>query len=186
VGKGFRFDDRSYDALAAAGIRWQDALEVLRARPRVRHHIGAVLRIAAQTTAGRWLAVAAVEEDDDDEYLIVGARELDEAEVAAVRAMPRRRVMSRKDAERVLTNPDWTGAVVDREPAKVSVVHSVRFPTELSRRLEAEATRKGVTPSVLIRDLVAAALVAPEHDQTVTVRVADLHRAIDLALHHAA
>ena len=84
--ESFRFDERSYDALAAAGIRWQDVLEVLRARPRVRHHIGAVLRIAAQTRAGAWLAVAAVEEDDD-EYLIVGARELDEAEVAAVRAM---------------------------------------------------------------------------------------------------
>ena len=81
----FRFDERSYDALAAAGIRWQDVLEVLRARPRVRHHIGAALRIAAQTSAGAWLAVAALEEDDD-EYLVVGARELDEAEVAAVRA----------------------------------------------------------------------------------------------------
>ena len=94
--------------------------------------------------------------------------------------------MSRKDAERALTNSDWTGATVDRESAKVSVVHSVRFPAELSKRLEAEATRKGVTPSVLIRDLVAAALVAAEHDETVTVRIADLHRAIDLALQQAA
>ena len=94
--------------------------------------------------------------------------------------------MSRKEAQKALTAPDWTGAVVDREPAKVSVVHSVRFPAELSKRLEAEATRKGVTPSVLIRDLVAAALVAAEHDETVTVRIADLHRAIDLALHQAA
>lgn len=94
--------------------------------------------------------------------------------------------MSRKDAERALTATDWTTATVDREPAKVSVVHSVRFPTELSHRLEAEATRKGVSPSVLIRDLVAGALAAAEHDETVTVRVADLHRAIDLALHHAA
>ena len=72
--------------MAAAGIRWQDVLEVLRTRPRVRHRIGKTMRVAAQTSAGTWLAVAAVEEDDD-EYLIVGARELDEAEVAAVRAM---------------------------------------------------------------------------------------------------
>lgn len=86
MGDTFRFDERSYDALAAAGIRWQDVLEVVRARPRVRHHIGAVLRIAAQASDGTWLAVAAIEEDDD-EYLIVGARELDEAEVASVRAM---------------------------------------------------------------------------------------------------
>ena len=82
----FRFDDRTYDALGAAGIRWQDVLEVLRARPRVRHHIGGVLRIAAQTTDGIWLAVACIEEDDD-EYLVVGARELDDDETAAVRAM---------------------------------------------------------------------------------------------------
>jgi hypothetical protein len=86
VGESFRFDERSYDTLAAAEIRWQDALEVLRAHPRVRHHIGAVLRIAAQTSTGVWLAVACVEEDDD-EYLVVGARQLDDAEVAAVRAM---------------------------------------------------------------------------------------------------
>jgi hypothetical protein len=82
----FRFDDRSYDTLAAAGIRWQDVLEVLRARPRVSHHIGAVRRIAAQTSAGAWLAVALVEEDDD-EYLVVGARELDPDEIEAIQAM---------------------------------------------------------------------------------------------------
>jgi len=86
VDEHYRFDDRSYDTLAAAGIQWQDVLYVLRASPRVRHHIGAVLRIAAQTADGRWLAVACIEEDDD-EYLVVGARELDDAESAAVRAM---------------------------------------------------------------------------------------------------
>jgi hypothetical protein len=86
VDESFRFDERSYDTLGAAGIPWQDVLEVLRTSPRVRHHLGSVLRIAAQTRDGRWLAVAYIVEDDD-EYLVVGARELDEAEVSAVRAM---------------------------------------------------------------------------------------------------
>jgi len=94
--------------------------------------------------------------------------------------------MSRDDAERAMANTDWTGATVDREPQPVSVVHSVRFPAALSKKLEAEADRQGVTPSVLIRDLVSAAFLAQEQDETVTVRVADLHRAIDLALHRAA
>jgi hypothetical protein len=86
VGDEVRFDDRSYEELAAAGIRWQDVVYVLRTSPRVRHHIGSVLRIAAQTADGTWLAVACVEEEDD-EYLVVGARELDDAEAVAVRAM---------------------------------------------------------------------------------------------------
>jgi hypothetical protein len=94
--------------------------------------------------------------------------------------------MSRKAAQDALASTDWTGATVDREPRPVSVVHSVRFPADLSKRLEAEADRQGVNPSVLIRDLVAAALVAAEQDETVTVRIADLHRAIDLVLHRAA
>jgi hypothetical protein len=92
----------------------------------------------------------------------------------------------RKEAAEALANRDWSGATVDREPRQVSIVHSVRFPAELSKKIEGEADRQGVTPSVLIRDLVAAALVANERDETVTVRVADLHRAIDLALHRAA
>jgi hypothetical protein len=59
---------------------------VLRARPRLRQHIGAVLRIAAQASDGRWIAVALIEEDDD-EYLVVSARELDTAEQQAVQHM---------------------------------------------------------------------------------------------------
>ena len=92
----------------------------------------------------------------------------------------------REDAERALNGTDWSGASVDRDARPVSVVHSVRFPAELSTRLEAEAHRQGVTPSVLIRELVSAALLAVEQDETVTVRVADLHRAIDRALRRAA
>ncbi len=82
----FRFDDRSYDALHAAGVSWQDVIDVLRTRPHVRHHVGAVLRIAGRTSNGAWLAIACIEEDDD-EYLIVSARELDNEEKTTVRAM---------------------------------------------------------------------------------------------------
>ena len=94
--------------------------------------------------------------------------------------------MKREEAEKALAGTDWTGAIVDREPRQVSIVHSVRFPAELSTKLDAQADRQGVTPSVLIRDLVTAALLAADQDETVTVRLADLHRAIDLALHRAA
>jgi hypothetical protein len=87
VDERYRFDERSYEALAAAGIRWQDVLDILQTRPRIRQHIGALLRIAAQTSDGRWFAVICIEDDDDDEYLVVSARALDETEIPAVRAM---------------------------------------------------------------------------------------------------
>jgi hypothetical protein len=83
VGDGYRFDERSYDALARAGIAWQTVLHVLRTSPRLRHHLGRVLRIAAQARDGRWIGVTLIEEADD-EYLVVSARELGPAEVAAV------------------------------------------------------------------------------------------------------
>jgi predicted DNA-binding protein len=94
--------------------------------------------------------------------------------------------MNRDEAMQALENTDWSGATVERERRPVSVIHSVRFPTELSERLEAEATRRGLTPSALIRDLVDAALTGTPDEATVTVRVADLHRAIDSALRRAA
>jgi hypothetical protein len=86
VGDVYRFDERSHDSLVRAGVPWTSVLQVLRARPQVRHHIGSVLRIAAHADDGRWLAVALIEEADD-EYLAVSARELDEAEIAAVKTM---------------------------------------------------------------------------------------------------
>ncbi|MBO0879417.1 MAG: hypothetical protein J2P17_03395 [Mycobacterium sp.] len=86
VGDAYRFDSNSYTALGLAGIAWQTVLYVLRTSPRVRHHIGGVLRIAAQDADGRWIAVALIEEADD-EYLVVSARELTPPEVAAVRRM---------------------------------------------------------------------------------------------------
>lgn len=85
-GVGYRFDEHSYDTLAAAGITWREVLHVLGTPPRVRHHIGAVLRIAGQTQAGRWIGVSLIEERDDD-YLVVAARDLDEDEITAAKRM---------------------------------------------------------------------------------------------------
>lgn len=80
----YRFDERSYDALDAAGVGWQAALQVLRAPRRVRQHIGSVLRVAAVTREGRWVVVALIEEEDADQYLVVSARELDSDEARQV------------------------------------------------------------------------------------------------------
>jgi hypothetical protein len=86
VEEAYRFDEDSYQRLDAAGIGWQSVLDVLQARPRWRQHIGAVLRVAAPDRSGRWLGVALIEEDDD-QYLVVGARELDADEAEAVRRL---------------------------------------------------------------------------------------------------
>jgi hypothetical protein len=87
VGDSYRFDDASYDALALAGISWRSVLWVLRGRPRVRRHIGAVLQVAGLADDGRWIAVALIEEEPDDQYLVVGARVLTDPEIRAVQAM---------------------------------------------------------------------------------------------------
>ena len=95
--------------------------------------------------------------------------------------------MSREDALKALGDTDWSAAEVDQRRRPVSVVHSVRLPATLSERLEAEATRRGILPSNLIRELVEAGLApAVSDDTTVTVRVADLRRAIDTVVQHAA
>jgi predicted DNA-binding protein len=92
----------------------------------------------------------------------------------------------RDEAIQALNETDWTSATVEHERRPVSVIHSVRFPSDVSDRLEAEARRRGLTPSALVRELVDAGLSDLDEDTTVTVRVADLHRAIDRALHRAA
>ncbi|MBW4703009.1 MULTISPECIES: hypothetical protein [unclassified Micromonospora] len=56
----------------------------------------------------------------------------------------------------------------------------------MSTRLEAEAHRRGITPSALICELVDAGLTPATDDTTVTVRAADLRRAIDHVIHDAA
>lgn len=87
------------------------------------------------------------------------------------------------EADAALASHDWSAAVpVDPDQSSVSVVHSTRMSHELTRRLMAEAARRGITPSQLVRDFVGEGLAAAEvadADVVVTVRVADLHRAID-------
>jgi predicted DNA-binding protein len=96
--------------------------------------------------------------------------------------------MSQQDRDaalRALQEPiDFTGAVIDREPSRAKLVHSVRLDPELSERLVAEATRRGATPSEVIRDLVEAGLTAA--DESATVRIADVRRVIDALANKAA
>jgi hypothetical protein len=55
------------------------------------------------------------------------------------------------------------------------------MPRELNERLLAEAQRRGVTPSEVIRDLVEAGLTAA--DESATVRLADVRRVIEALAH---
>lgn len=88
------------------------------------------------------------------------------------------------EASAGLEDRDWSSAQIDDRPRNVSVVQSVRFPRELTERLLAEATRRGCTPSEVIRDLVEAGLSTAE--ESPTVRLADVRRAIDALARHAA
>jgi uncharacterized DUF497 family protein len=81
VEERYRFDEASYDAIATAGLDWLSAQDVLFAKPVVRHHVGAVLRIAGQDRRQRWIVVALIEEATDNEFLVVSARLMDAAEV---------------------------------------------------------------------------------------------------------
>lgn len=82
------------------------------------------------------------------------------------------------EALAALARRDWSDAeVVDDRPRKASFVHSVRMPAELTDRLFAEAQRRQVTPSEVIRDLVEAGLA--EAEGSATVRLADVRRALD-------
>jgi predicted DNA-binding protein len=93
--------------------------------------------------------------------------------------------MSKVDeANAELESRDWSGAQIVEKPRAVSVVQSVRMPRELNERLLAEAQRRGVTPSEVIRDLVEAGLTAA--DQSATVRLADVRRVIDALAHQVA
>ena len=96
--------------------------------------------------------------------------------------------MSRDDAMKALASTDWSGATVESPARPSTVVHSTRLPGALSEQLEAEAARRNVTPSALIREYVEAGLtqLTANGDATVTVRLADLHRAIDQLARHVA
>lgn len=81
------------------------------------------------------------------------------------------------EATAALESRDWSSAQVDDRPRSVSIVQSVRFPRELTERLFAEAQRRAVTPSEVIRDLVEKGL--SQVDDSAVVRLADVRRVID-------
>jgi hypothetical protein len=82
----YMFTDETYLALAKARVSPLAVTDVLYGDWRVRRHIGASLQIAGQDRDGGWLAVALVE-TDDDQYIVTGARYLDEDEIAAISRM---------------------------------------------------------------------------------------------------
>jgi hypothetical protein len=86
----YEFDDDSYQALAASGVPWQEALYVLHSTDRTwRGHRGDLLRIAGRDRQGRWLGLVLVE-TQDDMYVLTGARYLDEDEAEAIERLWRR------------------------------------------------------------------------------------------------
>ena len=94
---------------------------------------------------------------------------------------------TRDDALQALEDRDWSGAQVEQEPRPASVVHGVRLSPEKSDRLVAEATRRGITPSALLREIVDKALDDERaEDDLVVLRRADLLRAIDTIAQRAA
>lgn len=91
VEDNYRWDEESYDRIAASGIPWQAVSAALRTHPRIRRHIGGDLTIAAPvpdwvTDKLVWIAVELIEEDDD-QYLVYDARELDVDEINACQKM---------------------------------------------------------------------------------------------------
>jgi len=79
-----------------------------------------------------------------------------------------------------MNSSDWSGGevVVPDPNRRVSVVHSTRLPAEYSAALEAEAERRGITPSKLMQQYVIAGLERTTAD-VVTISRAKLHEAID-------
>jgi predicted transcriptional regulator len=84
----------------------------------------------------------------------------------------------REEAMRALESRDWSGAEVD-EGRKASTVYSVRVDRELAEWIAAEADRRSVSPSLVIRDALLEAKTAAANDQTVTLKLSDLHRAVN-------
>jgi hypothetical protein len=83
------------------------------------------------------------------------------------------------DALLRLEERDWSGGQADTEPGAASIVFSVRLKGELADWVAAEADRRGVNPSVVIRDAVATGRAAAAADETITLTRGDLHRLID-------
>lgn len=87
-------------------------------------------------------------------------------------------MVKREEAMRALESRDWTGAEID-EGKKVSIVYSVRVDSELAEWIASEADRRSVSPSLVIRDALVEAKTAEASDETVTLKLSDLHRAVN-------
>ena len=83
------------------------------------------------------------------------------------------------EALRALQSPDWTDGHPDAEAGVPSLVFSVRLKDDLAAWVSAEADRRHVNPSVVIRDAIGTARAAAASDEQITVTRADLHRLID-------
>jgi len=89
----------------------------------------------------------------------------------------------RDDALRALHGRDWSGGEVDPGERPTSFVYSVRLPGDLADRFADEATRTGLTPSALLRQMVEARLAGvDEGDEPVSVRPSELHSLVDKLL----
>ncbi|MFG1925037.1 hypothetical protein [Cryptosporangium sp. NPDC048952] len=87
------------------------------------------------------------------------------------------------DIETALASDNWDGAVVEREPRQAKVTHSVRLDAEVSARVAAEATQRGIKPSDVLRELVDAGLAARGTDEpAVVVRPGELRTALETTL----
>ncbi|MFU8849415.1 MULTISPECIES: hypothetical protein [Micromonospora] len=92
--------------------------------------------------------------------------------------------MNREDALNAANAAvDWTAGEVEHQPRPVKSVYSIRPGEELARWLEDEADRLGTDPGRYLKQLLvdARARAAAAEDPTVTVRLSELHRAIDQA-----
>jgi hypothetical protein len=96
--------------------------------------------------------------------------------------------MSKRNAEpdEQITAQWLAGATVEPDGMPGKVMHSTRLPVEWSQALEAEARRLDTNPSRLMQEIVIDYLRGLAVSETVTVRVADLHRAIDRAARRSA
>jgi predicted DNA-binding protein len=74
---------------------------------------------------------------------------------------------------------DWSRPE-DRQTT-MAVSRTVRMSPHTFARLHTEADRRGVGVTTLMRELIESGLAGLDRDRTVTVRLADLHRAIDVA-----
>ncbi|OJF12950.1 hypothetical protein [Couchioplanes caeruleus] len=93
--------------------------------------------------------------------------------------------MSRfEDAAASLNDRDWSTAHRDNGHRPAAVVHAVSMSYEITERLVTLAQSRGISPNEVIREVVEDYL-DNDADELITIRRADLHRAIDIAVKNA-